>query len=214
MPYNDQNRSPKPYKLVSFPSVEPSRKRPKGQHLYHQNCLTGSIKLTLTVKNALFTASGLVAMGGDISPQYQRIPLIKLGVTKDNIPIIQGSSFKGVLRSIYEAITASCLCNKMTAPIPNGYQKCDLKKDHQVVCPACRIFGAMGWQGLITFQDAIAQNFQSSIGFMPSLYSPNDNRESIIKMVKLQEENFIIMLQKLLVKEKLKVFLCNKWRMI
>lgn len=167
---------PKPYKLVKLPANAPTRQAPIGHHVFKSDKLTGSISLKLTVKNSTFVASGVVAMGSDVikNSSATKPKLIKVALTKEDKLIIPGSSFKGVVRSIYEAITASCICKTKSRTIPANYKECK-KKDQ--LCPACRVFGAMDWQGLISFNDAIAVEVKPSVGFMPSLYAPRPQCE-------------------------------------
>lgn len=168
---------PKPYELISLPKLGPKRSEPAGQDRFKSDRLSGKINLRLTVKTTAFVASGVVAMGSDLSNQTRSIALIKTSVQRDRKLIIPGSSLKGVVRSTYEAITASCLCKTKADrnAIPDGYRECT---DKTKLCPACQVFGAMGWQGLIRFADAVANDAKLSVGFMPSLYAPRKQRQA------------------------------------
>lgn len=167
---------PKPYELISLPTLAPKRDKPAGQDKFKSDRLSGKMALRLTVKTTAFVASGVVAMGGDVSNQTKSIPLIKTAVQSDQKLIVPGSSLKGVVRSTYEAITASCLCKTKAdrAAIPDGYRECS---DKTKLCPACQVFGAMNWQGLIHFADAVAAEIQFNVGFMPSLHKPHPERQ-------------------------------------
>ena len=186
-----QPNSPKPYQLVSLPSQPPKRKKPVGHQRLREDRLQGSLSLRLRIKTSSFIASGVVAMGSDLSPQTRQIPLVKLAVESNDQLVIPGSSLKGSIRSTYEAITRSCLCNKRGGrdndKIPKGYQECQYKKNEKNIsqlCPACQVFGAMGWQGLVRFPDAILTETPEktiTTGFMPSLYSPSDKRPAYYK---------------------------------
>ncbi|VXD17619.1 conserved hypothetical protein [Planktothrix serta PCC 8927] len=175
--FSDGEQVPKPYSMVSLPKPAPQRKPPVGQEQFKLKRLSGKISLRLTVKTATFIASGVVAMGTDVSSLNKNIPLIKVAVSQGEKIIIPGSSLKGVVRSTYEAITSSCLCKTRARKenIPEGYSEC---KDKTKLCPACQVFGAMGWQGLISFQDAVAETIKPSVGFMPSLYAPRTSRKA------------------------------------
>ncbi|MBD2182394.1 RAMP superfamily CRISPR-associated protein [Aerosakkonema funiforme] len=170
-----ETNNQKPYQLISLPSQPPPRDKPIGQDRFKSDRISGTISLRLTVKTATFVASGVTAMGSDLSGNAKNIPLIKTAVGRDRLLTIPGSSLKGVVRSAYEAITRSCLCKTKAESnqIPNGYREC---KDNTKLCPACQVFGAMDWQGLIRFSDAILNNAQWSVGFMPSLYAPRKQR--------------------------------------
>jgi CRISPR/Cas system CSM-associated protein Csm3 (group 7 of RAMP superfamily) len=59
-------------------------------------------------------------------------------------PVIPGSSLKGAIRAIAEALTPSC--------DPFGDGRC---REGDRVCPACTMFGNMGTRGRIGFADAV-----------------------------------------------------------
>ena len=102
---SDGTAVPKPYKLISFPKEPPTRKPPAGHHKYYNDRLHGTLYLTLTVQTSLHVSTGVVVMGSDIN---SRVPLIKTMVQGvDQKLSIQGSSLKGCIRSVYEAITIS-----------------------------------------------------------------------------------------------------------
>ncbi|MEO1428360.1 MAG: RAMP superfamily CRISPR-associated protein [Cyanobacteria bacterium J06633_8] len=166
---------PKPYELIPFPKKPITSKSPPGHLQYLPNHLHGTLYLTLLVKTTLHISTGSVVMGSDID---NNVPLIKTMVkTPDNKLIIQGSSLKGCIRSIYEAIT-----NSRLGVITKEYQ--DKKyyprerlpnNDKNQLCPASLVFGASGerwgWQSLIDFQDATCETVGYSTGFIPNLWS-------------------------------------------
>lgn len=160
----------KPYKFVSFPQERPNLQRPAGHHKYFSDRLHGTLYLTLKVQTPLHVSTGVVVMGSDIG---QKIPLIKTMVQGvDQKLSIQGSSLKGCIRSVYEAITNSTLAvitNRYRDKIPPERLPCRQKEQ---LCPASRVFGALDWQGLLDFNDAKCENISFSTGFMPSLYRP------------------------------------------
>jgi hypothetical protein len=187
---NSQQPAPKPYAMVSLPKKSPKRHKPIGQDAFKPKRLSGTISLRLTVKTTAFVASGVVAMGDDVPNLPQKRPLIKVAVTRDRNLIIPGSSLKGVVRSTYEAMTQSCLCKTKAKKetIPSGYRECDNKNK---LCPACQVFGAMNWQGLISFQDAIACEMKPSIGFMPSLYAPRQRCREYYKKERKNDREYV-----------------------
>jgi hypothetical protein len=180
-----QVNSHKPYQLVSLPNQFPNRVKPAGQDKFRSDSLSGKITLRLTVTTTTFVASGLIVLGSDLSSQTRNIPLIKTSIEQEQHLVIPGSSLKGVIRSTYEAITRSCLCKvskTIKINIPKEYQECrptnkEIKEREVKVCPACQIFGAMGWQGLVHFTDARCEIIGFSTAFMPCLYSPNPQRQ-------------------------------------
>ncbi|MGE5655206.1 MAG: RAMP superfamily CRISPR-associated protein [Actinomycetota bacterium] len=186
---------PKPYQLISLPEA-PQKAKPAGQERFRSDRLTGKIHLRLTVKTTAFVASGVMAMGSDLSSTTKNIPLIKTAVERDRSLLIPGSSLKGAIRSTYEAITRSCLCkitSKYKKDIQPGYSECtiNISKKQVEVCPACQIFGAMNWQGLVHFTDAQCEKSGFNTGFMPSLYRPRpEERKAYFKNGKVAGRKF------------------------
>jgi len=160
----------KPYALIPFPTQRPPLKSPIGHHRYISDGYHGTLHLTLKVKTALHVSTGVTALGSDVG---SKVPLIKTMVQgKDQRLLIQGSSIKGCVRAIYEAITNSTLA-VVTGPyrqqMPKDRLPC-LKKES--LCPASQVFGALDWQGLLHFADARCERVKSAVGFMPPLYRP------------------------------------------
>jgi RAMP superfamily len=177
MTYSNQDIAPKPYVQVSFPKEPPILSHPAGHDRYQRDLLHGTLHLTLEVQTSLHVSTGVVAMGSDVG---NKIPLIKtmtqtISATGNKQLVIQGSSLKGCVRSIYEAITNSTLAvlGREKSKIPQERHPCEKKEE---LCPASRVFGAMNWQGLVSFADANCQTAQPSVGFMPSLYRPRPER--------------------------------------
>jgi hypothetical protein len=171
----DQSLAPKPYKLISFPKERPTLAPPAGHDRYQSDRLHGVLHLTLEVQTALHISTGVVAMGSDVGKKG--IPLIKtMTLNADQQLVIQDSSLKGCVRSIYEAITNSTLgvvTGRYRDKIPQERMPCK-KKDQ--LCPASRVFGALDWQGLVKFTDANCRSTKPTVGFMPSLYRPRPER--------------------------------------
>jgi hypothetical protein len=190
----------KPYQLISFPQdpsgrlLAPDRAKPSGLDQYKPDQLSGKILLRLNVKTPTMVASGLTALKSDLLDRPQGIPLIKPAIVREKILAIPGSSLKGTVRAIYEAITRSCLCkitksfkdkqkNRIQVNLPSkNHKECspnkeDIKTRQAQVCPACQIFGAMNWQGIVRFTDALCEQAGFEVKFVPSLYQPNFERE-------------------------------------
>ena len=129
-------------------------------------------------------------MGSDIG--NNRIPLIKTMVQAvDQKLSIQGSSLKGCIRSVYEAITNSTLAvitSKYRSQIPTERLPC---RNKEQLCPASRVFGALNWQGLLDFNDAKCENIGFTTGFMPALYRPRpDERKAYFIQGKVAGRKF------------------------
>lgn len=168
---------PKPYELISFPDTRPTLKTPAGHQKYLSDRIHGTLSLSLKVETALHVSTGVTVMGSDVN---SRVPLIKTMVQgTDQALSIQGSSLKGCIRSVYEAMTNSTLAvitSRYRDKISPERLPC---RDKQQLCPASQVFGALDWQGLIEFSDAKCESGGFTTGFMPSLYRPRpDQREA------------------------------------
>ncbi|QZZ22880.1 CRISPR-associated protein [Leptothermofonsia sichuanensis E412] len=167
---------PKPYELIPFPDKPLSLEAPAGHQRYLRDRLHGTLQLSLKVETAVHVSTGVAVMGSDIN---SRIPLIKPMVQgNDRHLLIQGSSLKGCVRAVYEAITNSTLAvitpgRDNRDKIPPERLPC---RDKKKLCPASRVFGALDWQGLVEFNDARCEGSGFTTGFMPSLYRPRPDQ--------------------------------------
>jgi CRISPR/Cas system CSM-associated protein Csm3 (group 7 of RAMP superfamily) len=183
MPDYNRPRGLRPYNFVYFSDKEPSQNKPPGHHQYLPDRLHGTLFLSIKVETMLHVSTGAVVMGSDINKV--NIPLIKTMVRGDDKElIIQGSSLKGCIRSIYEAITNSRVGVKPKNPseYPKSRLPATKKEDKDKLCPASIAFGASGegwgWQGLISIQDAHACDEINDVGFMPNLWRPRPEQNN------------------------------------
>jgi len=101
-------------------------------------------------------------------------PLLVKELTRVNgQPCVPASTLKGVVRSIVETITHSCVrvTRVSTAQLSRGAAAC---RDKDNLCLACRMFGAMGFEGHVRFSDAVLHKDKGSLSIarMPALYAP------------------------------------------
>lgn len=68
------------------------------------------------------------------------------------LPVVPGSSVKGAVRAIVEAITPSC--ERV------GGDGCS----RSAVCPACTVFGAPGWRATVAFSDLVPPDDVELVG--------------------------------------------------
>ena len=166
--------APKPYELIPFPKTPPFLTKPDGHHRYRHDRQHGILSLSLSVQTPLHVSTGVIAMGSDVR---QSVPLIKTMTETDDALVIQGSSLKGCVRAIYETITNSTLAvvtPRYRRDMPPERLPCNKKEK---LCPASRVFGALDWQGLVSFSDARCLQTNSTVGFMPSMYRPRPERK-------------------------------------
>ncbi|MGF1482360.1 MAG: RAMP superfamily CRISPR-associated protein [Cyanophyceae cyanobacterium] len=173
------NKEPKRYDFVPLSNSGTNRGKVVGHEAYKEELINGKLSLDLTVQTSSFVATGHIVLGSDVSAN---VPLIKTAYHRNQKLLIPGSSLKGAVRSAYEAITKSCLC-KTKATVPDEYSECRVtrknRESEELVCPACQVFGAMGWQGIVSFPDVVGEQASDNIGFVPSLYKPQPDRGTI-----------------------------------
>ncbi len=198
---------PSNYNFISLPQTAPDRINIQGNQKFGHNKyqltnkrFSGKLYLNLTVVSPVSVNSGITVMGSDLAQQIDtvsaryvaKLSLIQSSVQQNHRLIIPGSSLKGVVRSIYEAITRSCLCktDARREEIPNNYSEC---KDTSELCPACVIFGAMNWLGLVHFYDAKYDPDNDKSGFdtglIPALFSPKPKAENRETQEKIYYDN-------------------------
>ncbi|MDI6792574.1 MAG: RAMP superfamily CRISPR-associated protein [bacterium] len=113
---------------------------------FSQYC--GFLSITLTTLTPVFVGSGDIDMeGSNIYSCFVR--------EVNGFPVIPGSSLKGVIRSIAEALSPSCLGGNECKCSEKREEK---EEDKCKLCPACCIFGAAGYLGRISVFDAALQD--------------------------------------------------------
>ena len=145
------------------------KKHPIGHDRYQENCLTGQIQGTIEALSPIHIGSGVIDIGDDVE-------LIKTAVRTGDKIVIPGSSLKGAIRNVVEAISESCVCKvsrDSRRAVPRDFMECR-QKDR--LCVACRMFGAMGFQSNIAIQDALHIDGQIGTERVPELYSPRPQR--------------------------------------
>jgi CRISPR/Cas system CSM-associated protein Csm3 (group 7 of RAMP superfamily) len=144
-----------------------------GHHRYSPNTLSGSLRGTIIARSPVHVASGLLEQKQD-----RKYPLVKAHFRSGGHPTIPGTSLKGCIRSIVEAITCSSVqIARKRIDVPRDLQpesvtKPDKRIEKNKLDPAQRIFGAMGYQGLVCFRDAVLQRGDMITVPTPPLYRP------------------------------------------
>ena len=148
---------------------------PRGHNRLKPDTYHGQLTITLTALEPLHVGTGVLVLGNDlgdpaplVSPMTQQI---------DGTLIIPGTSLKGCLRSMYEAITPSALgVVKRGWPKSLGaFEPKKYRENQKSICPASQIFGAMGYQGLLSVGDAVGDR-KAELGTMPALYTPQPQK--------------------------------------
>jgi hypothetical protein len=151
---------PKPYEFVPLPS-RVQRQQPAGHQGYQQ--LSGTLRAVLVAYSPLHVASGLMELNDN-----KKYPLVKAHFRVGKHPAIPGSSLKGCIRSIVEAISPSAV-GVSRARLPREMQ---VSRSINELDPAQRLFGAMSYQGQVCFSDALLDGGKTEIVATPPLYRP------------------------------------------
>ncbi|BCW94589.1 MAG: RAMP superfamily CRISPR-associated protein [Fimbriimonadales bacterium] len=166
----------KPYDFVPFPNKPPAREAGVGQDRLKANRLSGVLELTLETLTPVHVGSGYSDFVKAGNQEYLAALQASRRVVEENALrrryLIPGSSLKGAVRSIVEAISRSCVRvtqGKHRPYIPQGYGGC-LSADR--LCLACRLFGAQDYQGHLQFEDALAPKGSLVLLGTPLLWSP------------------------------------------
>jgi hypothetical protein len=166
----------KPYDFVPFPKGRPDRKKGAGQDKLDARLLSGTLELTLRTLTPVHVGLGysdfIKAGNQEYLAALQASKPIREERTTRRRYLIPGSSIKGAVRSIVEAITRSCIRitqGRHRPYIPQGYGGCMSVND---LCIACRLFGAQDYQGHVSFEDAVAPKGSLVLLGTPLLWTP------------------------------------------
>jgi CRISPR/Cas system CSM-associated protein Csm3 (group 7 of RAMP superfamily) len=181
MPRNP-NAEPKPFMLIEIPSRAPERKPATTHEKFTE--LTGRLELTFTVVSEyLFVGSG--AYGFDPNARGDRPDVWYTFYRRNGQICVPGTSIKGAIRAIVEAISNSCV-SQIRRPREqvrsNAHQLCRFKDENSPLCPACRLFGTTGYRGRVHFSDFLpngeVRNEIVKIGELwePRRYDPTKRR--------------------------------------
>jgi len=166
----------KPYDFVPFPKERPDRKQGAGQDKLNPCLLSGTLELTLHTLTPVHVGSGYSDFIKADDREYLAALQASKPVREDDTTrrryLIPGSSIKGAVRSIVEAITRSCIRitqGRHRPYIPQGYGGCMSVNN---LCIACRLFGAQDYQGHVSFEDAVAPKGSLVLLGTPLLWTP------------------------------------------
>lgn len=147
-----------------------------GHQQYTATLLTGTIHGTFTALQPLHVGTGLLVPPAQLAIESD-VPLVKSFHQAQGVLTIPGSSLKGPIRSLVEAITYSCV-NKTrriwSRMEREQYGECTYRSQRHEgeLCVACRMFGAMGFEGQVHFSDAPLLHGEQGLHFIPAQYQP------------------------------------------
>jgi CRISPR/Cas system CSM-associated protein Csm3 (group 7 of RAMP superfamily) len=155
---------PKPYEFVPLPQGRLTTEPPAGHHRYKAGNLTGTLTATIIARSPVHVASGLLEPKSD-----RQYPMVKGHFRTGGTPAIPGTSLKGCVRSIVEAISRSSVQVTRARELPRDYQP---SRQIDRLDVAQRIFGALGYQGLVRFGDATLESDDTIIVPSVQLFRP------------------------------------------
>ena len=158
---------------VEFSQNPPDRQALTGHDRFAKERLQGSLRLVLTAETPIFVSSGVTVLGSDVG---LNVPLVRvMGQDEQGRLMIQGSSLKGCVRSIYEAITNSTVGVKSEG-VRAEFAPIQAKRPNPNLSPAERVFGAMGFEGWVSFSDAVCDH-AGEIGYLPPMHEPKRRKD-------------------------------------
>src|SRR5262245_8960960 len=98
-----EERAPKPYTLIDWPAGPVTRGTPSGHRSIDPSRHTGRLDITIEAVTPVHVASGVIVLTGDPHRLMAR-DIVRVG----GKPVLPGSSVKGCIRVIAEAISHSC----------------------------------------------------------------------------------------------------------
>jgi len=163
-------RAPKPFDFVPIAPVK--RAETVGHEQFRPDHHSGELVYEAEALTHIFVASGTYALGEDAG--FPKRGVIRTCYRLRGRPAIPGSSMKGVVRSVAEAVTGSCITvtREDMRRMPGGKETlggCEPGR----ACPACSVFGRLGRMSKVSFGDALAlKGVRTKLYRLPSLYRP------------------------------------------
>lgn len=166
-----QNPQPKPFFWIALEGKpEPTKEGPAPHHRF--SGLSGCLELEIEVRSDyLYVGSGQI----ELFDHHGREQAYFAFARRNGQLIIPGTSIKGAVRSVVEAISNSCV--KLIGRgerLPASHQPC---QGEDALCPACRLFGTTGYRGRVRFADAVpVGDVRPSIVKIADLWPPSQIR--------------------------------------
>mgnify|MGYP001019725098 CR=1 FL=1 len=140
--------------------------------------LSGKLHLYIKPLTPIFIGAGYEDRDGDL--------LYKCFQRYNDMPVIPGSTLKGVLRTISEAVSYSCV--EVSRDIERDLP---FRNRSDCNCIVCKTYGRMGQKGCVNFGDFILKEGTTEKIKIPVLLGPHvENREVYYKNGKLRGIKF------------------------
>ena len=173
----DEPIAPKPFDFVPFAELE--KAKTVGREVVRgQGYSSGRLLYQLRALSPIFVASGTYALGGEDLRVDE--PVVRSCYRVNGVPAIPGSSIKGVVRSVAEAVSHSCVSTtRLDARlIPYAPETRDKRCQPDEACPACSIFGMMSRMSKVTFTDASLAGGKTGLYRLPALFRPRPTQSA------------------------------------
>lgn len=165
-----------PYDFVPLVG-QPQREPAVGHHRFAADRHNGRLECRLTAKTPIFVYDPRFAR--PVAGGHEQVTFPVFG----RVAVISGTSLKGVIRSLVEAVEPSCFTSptdwdedrsrvypgsgitrgkNVRVKLPAGFEHCSEKdaRGRPLLCPACRLFGSLSpkgdwaWAGKVSISDA------------------------------------------------------------
>jgi CRISPR/Cas system CSM-associated protein Csm3 (group 7 of RAMP superfamily) len=172
---------PKPYAAVPLVEGLGVRTDPgtqRGHDRYTPDLLVGWLEVHCEALSPVHVGSGGVERTARVAPDLAaETPLLLPLLRAAGVPVLPGSTLKGAVRAVIEAITLSCLRVRGNDVPRYLLVACQRQEGRPAeLCVACRLFGAPGYQGRVRFGGAPLVDGQTTLAFAPALYRPRTRR--------------------------------------
>ena len=164
----------KPFAYVDLVG-KPEKKEYVAHDEFDTQKFTGILDLEIEVlSDYLFVGSGNYDLD-----EKRKLVYYSFFRTVDGVAI-PGTSIKGAVRSVAEAISNSCVSlarrneRKYLRDYLRHHSECkfDERKNLTKLCPACRLFGTRGYGGRVSFKDAKGIKVKTEIVKIGELFPP------------------------------------------
>jgi CRISPR/Cas system CSM-associated protein Csm3 (group 7 of RAMP superfamily) len=151
-------------------------------HRRNPNLVSGEIEAALLALRPVHVGTGNLAVPAELglsdSPHSMVKAFFRTG--PEDGRAIPATSLKGAVRTVVEAITPSCI-NKAKTRGRGGLrvERAELEcryDGRRKLCVACRMFGAMGYQGQISLEDAPQVSGGNAVTTVPPQWPPDPRR--------------------------------------
>jgi len=175
----------KPYAFAPLPESL-ARDKASGHHSYREDLMTGALECALALLRPVQVASGIVSfVRGERSGE--QLAALHASVTRGGrrVYVIPGSSLKGAVRSVAEAVSRSCFSvadKSVDRLLPGSLKRC---RQVQALCPACRLFGMTAgrrenYLGSVHMADVpLPPGGRVALVYTPLLWTPAPGRRGL-----------------------------------